>query len=96
MIVKGVASYGAVSQPSNHGWMSFASIMAASVAANILADPYIFQGWPHYNPGKFNYWKSQIKVFLPSFSTPLVCCPAFINLRSSGLLTDLLLSNNKK
>ena len=57
MIVKGVASYGDASeQPSSDEWKSFASIMAASVAAKILNDPVIFQGWPHYNPSKFlNY-----------------------------------------
>ena len=66
MIVKGVASYGDASeQPLSDKWKSFASIMAASVAAKILNDPVIFQGWPHYNPSKFlNYWKSKINVFL--------------------------------
>ena len=54
MIVKGIASYGDTSeQPSSDEWKSFASIMAASVAAEILKDPVIFQGWPHYNPSKF-------------------------------------------
>ena len=57
VILKGIASFGdATQQPSSDEWKTFASIMAASVATKILNDPVIFQGWPHYNPGKFlNY-----------------------------------------
>ena len=52
MIVNGIAGSWGPSQSSSHEWASFASTMAASVAANILADPVIFQEWPHYDPGK--------------------------------------------
>lgn len=52
MIVKGIAGYGDRSQSSNYEeWMSFASAMAASVVAKVLADPFVFQEWPHYNSG---------------------------------------------
>ena len=49
VIVKGVASFGDPTQPSSGDWMAFASTMAASVVANILNDPRVFQGWPHYS-----------------------------------------------
>ena len=52
VIVKGVASFGDPTQPSNGDWMAFASVMAASVVANVLNDPNIFRGWPHYSQGK--------------------------------------------
>jgi len=55
--VKGVANYGDHSQSSSDEWVSFASTMAASVVANLLIDPVIFQEWPHYNQGKCYYWK---------------------------------------
>ena len=50
--MKGIAGYGDLSQSSTDEWMSFASTMAASLVANVLCDPVIFQDWPHYNAGK--------------------------------------------
>ena len=61
VIVKGVASFGDPTQPSSGDWMAFASTMAASVVANILNDPHVFQGWPHYSQGKCHHWKSWLK-----------------------------------
>jgi len=57
VIVKGVGNYGDRSQSSSDEWVSFASTMAASVVANLLIDPVIFQEWLHYNQGKCYYWK---------------------------------------
>ena len=53
--MKGVARYGDHSQCSDVEWESFASTMAASVVANILSDPVIFQEWSHCNQGKCSY-----------------------------------------
>ena len=50
--MKGIAGYGDLSQSSTDEWMSFASTMAASLVANVLGDPVIFQDWPHYNAGE--------------------------------------------
>ena len=51
VVVKGIKDFADGSQSSNEKWESFASVMAASVVANILSDPVIFQDWPHYNAG---------------------------------------------
>ena len=32
-------------------WKQIACVMAASVVANILNDPVIFQDWPYFNAG---------------------------------------------
>ena len=71
MIIKGIAGYGDLSQSSSHDWASFASTMAASVAANILSDPVIFQAWPHYNPGKFYDHKLACIVDFSLSNTPI-------------------------
>ncbi|XP_068733206.1 NLR family CARD domain-containing protein 4-like isoform X2 [Montipora capricornis] len=49
VVVKGVASFVNQTQLSRSEWMSFASTMAASVVANMLNDPVVFQEWPHCN-----------------------------------------------
>ena len=50
-MVKGIKDYADDSRPSSDDWGTFASVMAASVVANILSDAVIFKDWPHYNPG---------------------------------------------
>ena len=57
LIVKGVASYTGLSQSVSDDRKSFASIMAASLVANILSDAIVFQDWPGCNQGKFYCWK---------------------------------------
>jgi len=51
VVVKGIKDYADGSQSSNDEWGTFASVMAASVVANILSDAVIFEEWPYYNPG---------------------------------------------
>ena len=50
-MVKGIKDHADGSQSSSDEWGTFASVMAASVVANILSDAFIFEHWPHYNPG---------------------------------------------
>ena len=50
VVVKGIKDY-ADGSHSNDEWGTFASVMAASVVANILSNAVIFEDWPHYNPG---------------------------------------------
>ena len=57
LIVEGVASDGVLSQSVSDDWKSFASTMAASLVANILCDPYVFEGWPHCYQGQCSCWK---------------------------------------
>ena len=57
LLVEGVASDRGLSQSVSDDWKSFASTMAASLVANILCDPYVFQGWPHCNQGQCYCWK---------------------------------------
>ncbi len=51
VVVKGIKDYADGSQPSSDEWRRFASVMAASVVANILSDPVVFEEWSHYNQG---------------------------------------------
>ena len=57
LLVEGVASDRGLIQFVSDDWKSFASTMAASLVANILCDPYVFQGWPHYNQGQCYIWQ---------------------------------------
>ncbi|KAL9979409.1 hypothetical protein ACROYT_G017071 [Oculina patagonica] len=49
VVVKGIKDYADGSQPSSDEWGRFASVMAASVVANILSDPVVFEEWSNYN-----------------------------------------------
>ena len=49
-MVKGIKDY-ADGSHSDDEWGAFASVMAASVVANILSDAVIFEDWPHCDPG---------------------------------------------
>ena len=48
VVVKGIKDFADDSQPLSNEWGRFASVMAASVVANILSDPVVFQEWPNY------------------------------------------------
>lgn len=49
LIVKGIKDFVNDSQSCNEKWKEFASVMAASVVANLLRDPVIFEDWPHFS-----------------------------------------------
>ena len=51
VVVKGIKDYADGSRSSSVEWGKIASVMAASVVANILSDAVIFEDWPHYNQG---------------------------------------------
>ena len=51
VVVKGIKDFANERQSSSEKWKQIACVMAASVVANILSDPVIFQDWPHYNAG---------------------------------------------
>ncbi|XP_020609268.1 uncharacterized protein LOC110047864 isoform X2 [Orbicella faveolata] len=48
LVVKGIADYADDTESMSENWITFASVMAASVVANILNDPVVFQEWPHF------------------------------------------------
>jgi len=50
VVVKGIKDY-ADGSHSDDEWGTFASVMAASVVANILSNAAVFEDWPHYSPG---------------------------------------------
>ena len=54
VVVKGIKDFADDSQHSSYEWGRFASVMAASVVANILSDPVVFEEWFHYNQGNNN------------------------------------------
>lgn len=47
LVVKGIADFADSRDCTSENWRPFASVMAASVVANILSDPVVFRGWPH-------------------------------------------------
>ena len=51
VVVKGIKDVVDETQSSSKKWKQIACVMAASVVANILNDPVIFQDWPHFNAG---------------------------------------------
>ena len=51
VVVKGIKDFVDETHPSSKKWNEIACVMAASVVANILNDPVIFQDWPHFNAG---------------------------------------------
>ena len=51
VVVKGIKDFADETQSSSKKWKEIACVMAASVVANILNDPVIFQDWPHFNAG---------------------------------------------
>ena len=51
VVVKGIKDFADEMQSSSKKWKQIACVMAASVVANILNDPNIFQDWPHFNAG---------------------------------------------
>ena len=58
-VVKGISDYADGTKSSTDGWRPFASVMAASVVANILKGPGVLTGWEHYKgmsqaPGEDN------------------------------------------
>ena len=57
VIVKGISDY-ADGTKTSESWTTFASVMAASVASNILSDAAVFQSWPHYK-GNGNFFSKR-------------------------------------
>ncbi|XP_022777460.1 uncharacterized protein LOC111318859, partial [Stylophora pistillata] len=49
VFVKGIKDFANDGQSSSEKWKQIACMMAASVVANILSDPVIFQGWLQFN-----------------------------------------------
>ncbi|XP_022807649.1 uncharacterized protein LOC111344668 [Stylophora pistillata] len=47
LVVKGIADFADSRDCTSENWRPFASVMAASVVANILSDSVVFRGWPH-------------------------------------------------
>ena len=48
IVIKGVSDYADENKSESDSWRRFASVMAASLTAEILSDHSVFQNWPHY------------------------------------------------
>ena len=72
VVVKGIKDFADEMQSSSKKWKQIACVMAASVVANILNDPVIFQDWPHFNAGIassiFSFYKDRSDLDLSSHS----------------------------
>ena len=51
VVVKGIKDFVNETQYSSEKWKQIACVMAASVVAEILNDPVMFQDWPHLSSG---------------------------------------------
>ena len=48
IVIKGVSDFADGKKSDTESWRPFASLMAASLVADILSDPIVFRDWPHY------------------------------------------------
>ncbi|XP_078380305.1 uncharacterized protein LOC144663276 [Oculina patagonica] len=106
IVVKGIKDYADGSQPSNDQTGAFACVMAASVVANILSDPVIFEEWPHYSPdanGSFmpavSAYTKALKASIKSqteFQPKLMASPTISNPRTDDIFTNLLIQHGRK
>lgn len=48
VVIKGISDYADGSKSKTEAWQPFASVMAASVVANILKVPCVLKDWQHY------------------------------------------------
>lgn len=48
VVIKGVSEFVDGKKSDTESWRPFASLMAASLVADILSDPTVFRNWPHY------------------------------------------------
>ena len=55
VIVKGISGY-ADGTESKENWQTFASVIAASLVAEILNQYSIFEDWPHYKGEQINFY----------------------------------------
>ena len=49
VVIKGISDYADGTKGATAKWRPFASTMAASVVANILKNPVVFQNWHNYS-----------------------------------------------
>ena len=75
VVVKGIKDFANEMQSSSEKWTQIARMMAASVVANILNNPAIFQDWPHFNAGIASclnvlfFYKDRYGLDVSSYST---------------------------
>lgn len=48
IVIKGVSDFADGKKSDTESWRPFASLMAASLVADILSDPIVFRDWPYY------------------------------------------------
>lgn len=51
VVVKGISDYADGTKDSTKDWKPYASMMAASLVANVLSQPSVFKDWPRYDGG---------------------------------------------
>ncbi|XP_078380837.1 uncharacterized protein LOC144663686 isoform X2 [Oculina patagonica] len=106
VVVKGIKDYADGSHSPNDQTGAFACVMAASVVANILSDPVIFEEWPHYSPdanGSFmpavSAYTKALKASIKSqteFQPKLMASPTISNPRTDDIFTNLLIQHGRK
>ena len=77
VIVKGISHFSDDSNTSDESWKSFASIMAASLVSNMLTDPVVFKGWPHYEGMSHPCSSDCMIIHSQEFSVQIFFCKLF-------------------
>ncbi|CAH3150112.1 unnamed protein product [Pocillopora meandrina] len=106
VVVKGIKDFVDEMQSSSKKWKQIACVMAASVVANILNDPVIFQDWPHFNAGAnelpsqaISTYTSALKssiMYHTEFQPKLLASRTISNAKTDEIFTNLLIQHGRK
>ncbi|PFX13495.1 Protein NLRC5 [Stylophora pistillata] len=97
-VVKGIKNFVDDRKSSSKTWKQIACVMAASVVANILSDPIIFQDWPHFNAAVSGY-TTALKTSILSqteFQPKLIASRTISNVKTDEIFTNLLIQYGRK
>ncbi|XP_068727689.1 death domain-containing ATP nucleosidase-like [Montipora capricornis] len=84
VVIKGISDYADGSKSKTQAWRPFASVMAASVVANILKVPGLLKDWQHYkgvNPKQEGFSKPGVMLSVSAFVVLLLAISLSINLK---------------
>lgn len=91
VVIKGISDYADGSKSKTQAWQRFASVMAASVVANILKVPGLLKDWQHYkgvNPKQEGFSKPGVMLSVSAFVVLLLAISLVYNNPSINLKQD--------
>ncbi|XP_022809643.1 uncharacterized protein LOC111346638 [Stylophora pistillata] len=106
VVVKGIKDFANERQSSSEKWKQIACVMAASVVANILNYPVIFQDWPHFSAGTNELPPQAVRAYTAALKTSIIGQTEFqpkllasrtiSNLQTDQIFTNLLIQHGRK